>query len=76
MLGSFELAEQEAMIGEIVMGQGEEVVDMRGLSRASRFCPASTFTPNSRLYSPAMVLFSAFMMRLGKVPSFTNVSAQ
>src|SRR6266478_2866940 len=26
------------MIGEIVMGQGEEVVDMRGLSRASRFC--------------------------------------
>ena len=35
-----------------------------------------TFRSRSRLYSPAIVRFSAFMMRLGRLPSFAKVSAQ
>jgi len=34
------------------------------------------FSANSRLYSPAIVLFRAFIIRLGRLPSFSKVSAQ
>ena len=38
--------------------------------------PAITFTPSSRLYSPAITLFRNVMIELGKLPSLTKVSAQ
>jgi hypothetical protein len=45
-------------------------------SRASRLKPARTLTPSSRLYSPAIVLFRAFISMFGSAPSLMNVSAQ
>lgn len=43
---------------------------------ANRVWPAAILTPSSRPYSPAIALFSHFMIKLGNASSFVNVSAQ
>jgi hypothetical protein len=61
----------------ILFEAGAETTRPHGetLSRPSRG-PANTFTESSRLYSPAMVRLIVLMSVDGRLPSFTNGSAQ